>query len=271
MHSCIYEGRVTHQRFRPVTHQFQYRLFMVYLDLAEMPATLRSAGISHRRWAAASFVRDDHLKANAGSLEEAARELVESETGRRPSGPIRLLTQLRHFGQYFSPLNLFFCFDSAGEKVEFVVAEVNNTPWREQHCYVLWEGNRTTPADDLRFVHEKSFHVSPFMDMDADYDWQLSKPAASLDVQVTNTHSGQPLFSAELAMKRRPLTRWQLTLATIRTPWIPVKILVAIYFQALRLWMKKCPFYPHPSKRQATAPLRPKSARSVEKGGVPAQ
>ena len=169
MHSCIYEGRVTHRRFSPVKHQFQYRLFMVYLDLAELPELLtRRSLISDYRSSCASFLRNDHLKDTPGLLNDATRELVEDRTGVRLRGPVRLLTQLRYFGYYLSPLNLYFCFDADGSKVETVVAEVNNTPWGEQHCYVLWEGNRAAPDAALRFTHEKSFHVSPFIDMDAD-------------------------------------------------------------------------------------------------------
>jgi DUF1365 family protein len=256
MHSCIYEGRVTHHRYSPVDHAFQYRLFMVFLDLAEVPALQeRPRVISPRRFAGASFLRDDHLKQTSGSLGEAVRAIAEQETGVRPKGPIRLLTQLRYFGCYFSPLNLYYCYDAAGDAVEVVVAEVSNTPWLEQHCYVLWEGNRASSTSGRRYVHEKTFHVSPFMDMDVDYRWRLADPSDVLKVHVTNTRAGDAFFRAGMSLKRRPLTRSQLFRSTVRYPFMTAQIVLGIYYQALRLWMKKCPYYPHPNKSTASPTL----------------
>ena len=106
-------------------------------------------------------------------------DLVEERTGWRPVGPIRLLTLLRNWGYYFSPLSLYYCFDRAGQTVDAVVAEVSNTPWRERHWYVLWQGNRIGEPSQLRFRHPKGFHVSPFMDMDMQYEWHLTRTRGS--------------------------------------------------------------------------------------------
>ena len=95
----------------------------------------------------------------------------------------RLLTQLRHFGIYFSPLNVFYCFDEDDESSVAVVAEVSNTPWNERHCYVLWEGNRL-PNSVNRYSHPKAFHVSPFMGMDSEYQWRVPPPGDSLDLSI---------------------------------------------------------------------------------------
>ena len=130
MHSCIYVGRVQHRRFSPAEHRFRYGLNLVYLDLDELPQLLRSGLFLYSsRFSPGSFCRDDHLGDPATPLADAVRELVAAETGDRPEGPIRLLTQLRRYGYYFSPLNLYYCFDRDGEDVEAVVAEVSNTPW----------------------------------------------------------------------------------------------------------------------------------------------
>jgi DUF1365 family protein len=180
MHSCIYEGRVWHHRMTPVDHRFKYRLYMAYLDLDDLPQLTGPRGlISKRRLATASFRRADHLHGTSGDLQTDLRQLILERAGVTVQGPIRLLTQLRYFGYFFSPLNLYYCFDSAGEAVQAIVAEVNNTPWREQHCYVLWEGNQTPGKAHLRYVHRKEFHVSPFMEMDYDYRWRLSVPGDS--------------------------------------------------------------------------------------------
>jgi DUF1365 family protein len=237
-----------------VKHQFRYRVFMVYLELAELPELVGRGGlISDRRFAGASLLRRDHWRGSAGSLDQATRDLVEARTQWRPRGPIRLLTQLRYFGYYFSPLNLYYCFDAAGDEIDAIVAEVSNTPWGEQHAYVLWAGNRIEREKGLSYVHQKSFHVSPFIDMHVDYRWKLTRPGDSLSVQITNTRGGEPFFRAGMAMTRCPLTRWHLTRAMIRCPLMTARIVTAIYYQALRLWMKKCPYYPHPNRSEASS------------------
>jgi DUF1365 family protein len=177
------------------------------------------------------------------------RELVRQRTGVAPCGPIRLLTQLRCFGYYFSPLNLYYCYDADGRRVEAVVAEVSNTPWGERHWYVLWEGNRTAADAGLHFAHAKDFHVSPFLDMDFEYHWQLTEPSDNLGVRIENRRGGDRYFEATLALRRDAFTASRRRRMLVRFPWMTGQIFAAIYWQALQLWWKKCPYYPHPDRR----------------------
>lgn len=245
MHSCLYEGRVWHRRERPVNHGFRYRLFMAYLDLDELPRLMPGI-VSDDRSAWLSFQPPDHLLGHTSDLASAVRQLVRERTGMEVGGPIRLLTQLRSLGRYFSPLNVYYCFDTSGCDLQCAVAEVNNTPWGEQHCYVLWEGNRVERSRELQFTHAKSFHVSPFMDMRLDYEWRLQVPAEQLRVRIANSRAGDRFFQAGLVMRRRPLDRPTLRRLAWRYPWQPAGILAAIYFEAFRLWIKRCPTFSHP-------------------------
>ena len=145
MNSAIYRGWLSHRRLAPRSHHFRYPVFMVYLDLGELTTVFRGRWLwtarsgAARRWlpALARFDRKDHFGDPGMPLDVAVRELVAAHTGRRPLGPIRLLTNLRYFGFVFNPVSFFFCFDPTGARVEAIVAEVNNTPWGERHCYVL--------------------------------------------------------------------------------------------------------------------------------------
>jgi DUF1365 family protein len=257
MHSCLYEGAVVHSRRDPVTHRFRYGLVMAYLDLAELPSFIGPGGLlSGQRWSISSFLRSDHLFDDQASLEDEVRRIIAAKSGRQPLGPIRLLTQLRWCGVYFSPLNMFYAFDPTGSQVEHVLAEVNNTPWGERHVYVLSDVNRTADGG-LRFRHAKEFHVSPFMNMDADYGWRLSEPSERLSLSLSRLATGERSFHATLSLKRRPLTHATLRRAAIRYPMMTAQIAAAIYFEALRLWWKRCPFYPHPNRSNSpkNAPL----------------
>ncbi len=247
MHSALYRGSVVHSRTSPVSHAFRYSVAMAYLDLAEVPGLVRSLRLLGKRcWTPATFLEKDHRQGEETSLDAEIRNVVLRETKEQLDGPIRLLTALRNWGYYFSPLNLYYCFDSAGEQVQTVVAEVSNTPWRETHRYVLWP--LQTNSNQLSFEHSKDFHVSPFMEMDLHYRWQCSVPADQLSVQIATQKQNQKFFTAQMNLQRRPLNDLELAKSLIRFPWMTGQIIAAIHWQALRLWWKRCPFYTHPKK-----------------------
>ena len=235
---------------------------MVYLDLDELPSLVgRRAPIGDHKFSTRSFLRSDHLFDPQRSLGDELRQLIFDETGQKAGGPIRLLTQLRYFGYFMSPLNLFYVFDDSEQQVEFVVAEVNNTPWNERHCYVLWEGNRASEDGKHHFSHRKQFHVSPFMNMDVDYHWQLCEPGEKLQVnlsnhqvEVDNSRLAETIFDATMILQRHELNRRQLRRMTTRYPLMTAQIMSGIYFQALKLWWKKCPFYKHPKTLNDSLP-----------------
>jgi uncharacterized protein len=247
MHSCLYHGHVQHRRLTPVEHVFRYGLYLAYLDLDELPGLLSTGhGLYRARFSPASFCRADHVGAPDVPLAEAVGNLVEGQIGRRPAGPVRILTLLRNWGFYFNPLSLYYCFDAAGKNVDCVVAEVSNTPWLQKHWYVLHEGNRTGEPGQLQFQHPKGFHVSPFMDMDMQYEWHLNAPGEKINVAIVNTRDGKRLFDVSLVLRRRELTRWSMLRCLARYPWMTARVVQAIYWQAFRLWRKKTPYYPHP-------------------------
>jgi len=258
MNSCLYRGLVRHRRRRPVAHSFAYRLVLLYLDLDELPQALDGRLFwSARHPSLAWFRRADFLGDRRVPLAGAVRALVEERTGRRPTGPIRLLTGLRTLGLLMNPVSFYYCFEPSGTRLEAVVAEITNTPWNERHAYVLSaDGATHDGARVLRHRFRKAFHVSPFMPMEQDYDWRFSQPGERIVVAMENHDADGACFDATLALRRQPLDGRKLAGALCAHPWMSAQVAAGIYGQALRLWLKRAPFHPHPLRTtDASAPL----------------
>ncbi len=248
--SCLYAGSIHHRRHRPVQHAFRYPVSMMLLDLEELP---HLAGLGrlwgYERSAPISFRRADHFGDVSVPLDVAVRDLVEQRTGSRPAGPIRLLTSPRMLGYCFNPACFYFCYDASGDVLEHVVAEVTNTPWLERHCYVL-----TVPAERRGhatqwFATPKEFHVSPFLDMQQSYRWQLRMTGGHLYVRITNRKGDDNLFDAQLSLTRHALDRAAMRRSLLSLPVAAYRVTTAIYFEAFRLWWKGAPYHPHPGRR----------------------
>jgi uncharacterized protein len=254
---------------RPAEHSFNYRMFMMYLDLDELPRVFRGSRLfSSKRRAAARFCREDHLGSACIPLDQAVRDLVEQSSGQRPTGPIRLLTHLRYFGYVFNPVSFYYCFNADDTRLETIVAEVNNTPWGERECYVLGRDAEVIDSkvdhvevghgqvghgDIRRYRPVKRMHVSPFMPMDVAYDWRFRQPSESLTVHMENSREGRKLFDATLVLQRQEITPASLARVLLAFPLMTLKVISAIHWQALRLWLKKVPVIDHPAKAKRGA------------------
>jgi DUF1365 family protein len=227
----------------------------MFLDLAELPTLFDIHPLwSYGRLNIACFRRRDHFGDPTIPLDQAIADLVEDRLGSRPNGPIRLLTHLRYFGHCFNPASFYYCYDAADTEVETIVVEIHNTPWGERHCYVLGAEQNEHPVKYWRrHRFAKSFHVSPFIDMDIRYDWRFREPNDALQVHMIDFQGGAKLFDASLALKRRELSRAALTGVLIRYPMLTGKVITMIYWQALRLILKRTPLYSHPEKRESKA------------------
>lgn len=234
---------------------FRYRLFFMFLDLAELPEVFDLHPLwSYERFNIASFCRRDHFGDAAIPLDQAVRDLVEEQLGSRPEGPIRLLTHLRYLGHCFNPASFYYCYDASDTHVETIVVEIHNTPWGERHCYVLGADQNEHPLETWRrHRFDKAFHVSPFIDFDIQYDWRFQVPGESIRVHMIDYEKGERLFDASLALQRHPLSRQTLTSYLVRYPAMTAKVILLIYWQALRLLLKKTPFFTHPKKRELSS------------------
>jgi DUF1365 family protein len=222
---------------------------MAWLDLAELPEVFAGRWLwSVRRPAPVRFRREDYLSPHDRPLDVAVRDLVEARTGRRPAGPVRLLAQLRYFGICFNPVAFYYCYDPDG-RLEALVAEITNTPWQQRHAYVLSVAAAALDGRGHVWRFGKEFHVSPFMPMDMDYEWRFDAPGERLAVHMRNRRDGQAVFDATLDLARRPIGAATLAAALARFPLLSVGVVAKIYWQALRLWLKRTPVHPHPEPR----------------------
>lgn len=256
--SCIYEGWVRHRRHAPHAHAFRYRLYLMYLDLAELEQAFAGRALwSVNRRNLAEFRRSDYLGDPALPLDEAVRARIREVCGRAPSGPIRVLTHLRTFGHCFNPVSIYYCYAEDGNTLDTVVAEITNTPWKERHSYVLPVTQAQPHGRALHWAFAKAFHVSPFLPMQRDYAWRFTVPDEALRVHMDVNDAGKRDFDATLVLQRRPLTGANLARVLLRYPAMTLRVVAAIHWQAFLIFLRRNPVYDHQSKKGEPDPNRP--------------
>lgn len=240
--SALYVGRLSHARLRPKPYAFSQPLQLFYLDLAELSKLPPSLLWGVERARPLSFRRKDYLGDAGVPLRQAVLDTVERDLGRRPTGPVRMLTLVRWLGYAFNPVTFYYCFD-AGETLAAVVAEITNTPWLERHAYVL-----PATAGGVSASFDKAFHVSPFFGMSQRYTWKLGVPGEALELEMVSEEAGQEVFRAGLTLERQSLDTRGLLAAIWRQPLFTWTAHLGIYWHAFRLWSKGSTFFPHPPK-----------------------
>jgi len=249
MESAIYFGSVRHRRFEPVRHEFTYPLFMAFLDIDRIPELMKASRLtSYERFNWATFRESDHFGDPALPLRARLETDAAKQGIRPPDGPIFLLTHLRYLGYNFNPISIYYFYTHDG-RLEMMMAEVNST-FGESHNYWLSAGNQVASPNSHIYRSQKAIHVSPFMPMELDYKFVLSTPGEQVVAHMDTLDGKHKGFDATLTMHREAWNAASIRWALIRFPWVTAKVISAIHWEALKLYLKKAPVFTHPARQR---------------------
>ncbi|WP_214073621.1 DUF1365 domain-containing protein [Mucilaginibacter sp. dw_454] len=254
MNSCLYKATVMHHRLSPKEHRFHYDVFMFYLDLDEIDALAkRLKFMSRNKFNLFNFRDKDHLQLprekpdTSKNIRQHITDYLLQNGVDIGNGRIMVLTNLCTMGYQFNPVSFYFCYDEQGNAVCSIV-EVCNT-FREMKPYFL--GADTKQGDEFKLNTEKYFYVSPFMEMDTNFDFDLRLPGEKLQVRIDDYNkAGERFFISTLSGNRAALTDANLLLYFISFPLITLKVIGLIHWQALKLWLKKIPYHKKDADKQ---------------------
>ena len=246
-HSRLAVGRVRHRRHYPKKHWFNYKLYYSWLDIDELSAIDEFPFWSTKKFNLVEFRRSDYLRPLDQSLREAVNHHLESAAILEKPHRIMLLTHLRQWGKSFNPVSFYFCFRDDSQCFA-ILSEITNTPWGERHVYVHDCAKSLADKQPFVFEFEKVFHISPFMPMDVHYRWQFDVDGDQIAIVMQLYRNHRLEFDADLNLKFIPLTRHAAAKMPFHFAFMPLKVIASIYWEALRLWFKRVPFYKHPNR-----------------------
>jgi DUF1365 family protein len=232
--SCIYSGVTIHKRFKPKKHFFIYKTFSLFIDLSEIKVLEKKIKFfSYNKFNLLSFYNVDHGARDGTSLNKWVKKALSRAKINIDGGAIKLLCFPRFFGYVFNPLSIFYCYNK-NNKLKAVLYEVKNT-FNEQHTYVF----RSKYSSNLiQHKCNKKFYVSPFIAMKTFYNFRLSIPKNNISISIRQTDNKGPLLTAKQIGKRIKLNSKNLLYQFFKHPLMSFKVIVAIHYEALRLWLK---------------------------------
>lgn len=239
--SAFYAGDVVHARSRPRSHRLRYRVFSLLLDLDELPTLDRRLRLfGHNRRALFSFHDKDHGHGEKGGLKTWVESRLASAGIATDDLRVRVLCYPRIFGYVFNPLTVYFCETQDG-KLLGILYEVCNT-FHERHTYIIPARDE---AGSVRHSCAKELYVSPFMPMDCRYDFDIHPPQEKVRIAINESDADGPLLFASFAGERRELSDGALLKALLTYPLMTLKVMGAIHWEALLLWLKGVPIHRH--------------------------
>lgn len=242
--SRAYFGSIRHRRFGLKENSFNYKLYMLGLDIDELEKDKINNWCIGKQWYKPIRVnQNDYVEGKGLTIKQRIKDKIEYLKGNQDFERVLMVVQGRCFGLYFSPANFFYLLDNKGICKQ-VLVEVTNTPWKKKHYYLV--------NLEKNMINEKTFHVSPFMDLDMEYHWKLHDPMNTnyMNVHIENHRkNGEKVFDATLAMKKCPIAGKSMLMIWLSLPFMTLKIVLGIYYQAMKLWSKGIKFIPYQTKQ----------------------
>ena len=231
--SNIYEGKVIHKRFKPKYHYFKYNVFSLFLDLDEINLIQKKIKIfSNNSFNILSFCDKDHGPRDGSNLKNWVIENLKSNNIKFENIKVKLLCYPRIFGYVFNPLSIFFVYDNRS-KIIAVLYEVKNT-FGEQHTYIF----KVEDENIITNSCDKKFFVSPFIEMKSKYSFRIIKPEKKLSVSIDQSDMEGKLLYASQDGVAKEINNKNMLLSYISHPLMTFKVIAAIHFEALKLWLK---------------------------------
>tara|TARA_R110002110_G_scaffold119309_2_gene293726 strand:- start:7061 stop:7813 length:753 start_codon:yes stop_codon:yes gene_type:complete len=241
--NILFSGTLRHRRFIPKVHEFTYKVFYFYFNINELASLCDTISfLSQEKFNYLSFYRKNYIGDASQPISETVNKLLSSQNT-KPSSDVFMMTQLSHLGFCFNPISLYFTYQD--DMLQSLIADVQNTPWGEKHPYVLTNPNDIS-HQSYAFQFLKKLHVSPFFDMRFVYDLNLKLTKENFIVHMQNMKDDIKHFDVTLSMQGVPFSANALKKLIVKHPFVSQKIILSIYWQALKLYIKRIPFVSHP-------------------------
>lgn len=249
MGNAIFRGQVRHRRFHPKSYTFHYTTEMFFLDVSSIEQSCKEIPfLSYNRFNLLAFNEKNYLPKHSGDLLQRIQAEITAHGYSDTIKEAYILTNLSYFGFCYNPVSFYYVYNDQQE-LTYILAEVNNTPWNERYTYVLpCEKNQAKHTFDT----DKVFHISPFMPMKMRYKWYTNIPNTRINFHIQTFIDSKSIFDATLTLKRVTLNSKNIATSLLLRPFISQKVKFSIYWQALKMWLRRFPVFEHPGNANAS-------------------